>query len=59
MRLDRTLLMIFSEFGRTVKENGQRGTDHGNAASMFLAGGKLRGGLVGWNPRLTDLDNMP
>ena len=34
--LDRVLLMTFSEFGRTVAENGRRGTDHGVAAPMFL-----------------------
>jgi uncharacterized protein (DUF1501 family) len=54
--LDRVLLMTFSEFGRTVKENGRRGTDHGAAAPMFLAGGRLKGGLVGPHPSLTDLD---
>ncbi|MHC4112064.1 MAG: DUF1501 domain-containing protein, partial [Planctomycetota bacterium] len=55
--LDRVLLMTFSEFGRTVKENGRRGTDHGSAAPIFLAGGKLKGGLIGSRPSLTDLDN--
>jgi uncharacterized protein (DUF1501 family) len=55
--LDRTLLMTFSEFGRTVQENGRRGTNHGNAAPIFLAGGKLKGGLAGRHPNLTDLDN--
>jgi len=55
--LDRVLLMTFSEFGRTVQENGRRGTDHGAAAPMFMAGGKLKGGLVGPHPSLTDLDN--
>lgn len=54
--LDRVLLMTFSEFGRTVAENGRRGTDHGAAAPMFLVGGKLKGGLVGPHPSLTDLD---
>jgi uncharacterized protein (DUF1501 family) len=54
--LDRVLLMTFSEFGRTVKENGRRGTDHGAAAPIFLAGGKVNGGLVGAHPSLTDLD---
>jgi uncharacterized protein (DUF1501 family) len=37
--LDRVLLMTFSEFGRTVRENGRRGTDHGAAAPLFLVGG--------------------
>ncbi len=55
--LDRMLLMTLSEFGRTVKENGRRGTGHGAAAPIFLAGGKLKGGLVGAHPSLTDLDN--
>ena len=55
-QLDRVLLMTFSEFGRTVKENGRRGTDHGVAAPMFLAGGKVKGGLLGTHPSLTDLD---
>jgi uncharacterized protein (DUF1501 family) len=55
--LDRVLLMTFSEFGRTVKENGRRGTGHGAAAPVFLAGGKLKGGLIGTRPSLTDLDN--
>ena len=55
--LDRVLLMTFSEFGRTVEENGRRGTGHGSAAPVFLAGGKLKGGLVGEHPNLTDLEN--
>jgi len=55
--LSRVLLMTFSEFGRTVKENGRRGTGHGAAAPVFLAGGKLKGGLIGPRPSLTDLDN--
>jgi uncharacterized protein (DUF1501 family) len=55
-QLDRVLLMTFSEFGRTVKENGRRGTDHGIAAPVFLAGGKVKGGLVGPHPSLVDLD---
>ena len=55
--LDRVVLTTFSEFGRTVAENGRRGTDHGAAAPMFLVGGKVRGGLIGAHPSLTDLDN--
>jgi uncharacterized protein (DUF1501 family) len=55
-QLDRVLLMTFSEFGRTVKENGRRGTDHGAAAPMFLAGGRVKGGVAGPHPSLTDLD---
>jgi uncharacterized protein (DUF1501 family) len=55
--LNRVLLMTFSEFGRTVKENGRRGTGHGAAAPIFLAGGRLKSGLVGSHPSLTDLDD--
>jgi uncharacterized protein (DUF1501 family) len=55
-QLDRVLLMTFSEFGRTVKENGRRGTDHGLAAPMFLAGGQVKGDLMGPHPSLIDLD---
>ncbi len=54
--LDRVLLMTFSEFGRTVSENGRRGTDHGSAAPLFLAGGKVAGGLIGRHPSLSDLE---
>jgi uncharacterized protein (DUF1501 family) len=54
--LSRVALMTFSEFGRTVSENGRRGTDHGAAAPVVLAGGQLRGGLLGPPPSLTDLD---
>lgn len=56
--LDRVLLMTFSEFGRTLAENGRRGTGHGNAAPVFLAGGALRGGITGDPPSLTDLDGV-
>ncbi len=52
--LDRTLLMTFSEFGRTIAENGRRGTDHGAAAPVFLAGGRLKAGLIGEQPKLTE-----
>lgn len=55
--VDRVLVMTFSEFGRTVEENGRRGTDHGSAAPMFLAGGGIRGGLVGPHPSLTEREN--
>ena len=48
--------MTFSEFGRRIKENGSRGTDHGVAAPVFLAGGKVRGGIIGKHPSLTDTD---
>jgi len=52
---DRVVLMTFSEFGRRVKENGSRGTDHGAASCLFVAGPKVKGGLVGKYPKLDDL----
>lgn len=52
----RALVMTFSEFGRRVKENASAGTDHGAAAPMFLAGGRIKPGLIGKMPSLTDLD---
>ncbi len=39
-------LVTMSEFGRTVRENGNRGTDHGHANVMLLLGGGVRGGKV-------------
>jgi uncharacterized protein (DUF1501 family) len=55
--VDRVLVASFSEFGRRVRENASRGTDHGAAAPMFLAGGRVRAGLIGKHPSLTDLDD--
>jgi uncharacterized protein (DUF1501 family) len=55
--LDRVALMTFSEFGRTVTENGRKGTGHGNAAPVFIMGRKVRAGLIGKHPSLDDLDN--
>jgi len=43
---DSTVLVTMSEFGRTVRENGNRGTDHGHANVMFVVGGPVRGGRV-------------
>ncbi|MGH9541400.1 MAG: DUF1501 domain-containing protein [Terriglobales bacterium] len=40
------VLVTMSEFGRTVRENGNRGTDHGHANVMFVLGGPVRGGRV-------------
>ena len=40
------MVITMSEFGRTARENGNRGTDHGHANVMFAMGGKVRGGKV-------------
>jgi uncharacterized protein (DUF1501 family) len=52
----RVVVLLFSEFGRTVRENGSGGTDHGTAGPVFLAGPGVKGGLVGATPSLLDLD---
>jgi uncharacterized protein (DUF1501 family) len=44
--LDDTMIVVMSEFGRTVRENGNRGTDHGHGNAMWLLGGGLNGGAV-------------
>lgn len=51
----RVVLMTFSEFGRRVAENSSRGTDHGKASCMFVAGPAVKGGLIGKHPDLSDL----
>lgn len=53
--LDRVTVMTFSEFGRRVTENASGGTDHGAAAPMFVLGGKIKAGLHGTQPSLTEL----
>jgi uncharacterized protein (DUF1501 family) len=54
--LERTAVLMFSEFGRRVKENASQGTDHGAAAPMFVAGGGVQSGVLGKHPSLSDLD---
>ena len=53
----RVLTMTFSEFGRRVAENASGGTDHGEAAPLFLVGGGVKGGVYAKHPSLDDLDN--
>ncbi|MGZ7039871.1 MAG: DUF1501 domain-containing protein [Thermoanaerobaculia bacterium] len=45
-RMSDVVLVTMSEFGRTVRENGNRGTDHGHANFMMLLGGGVKGGKV-------------
>ncbi len=56
-KLDSTAILVHSEFGRRVAENGSHGTDHGAAAPVFVAGGAVRAGLHGEVPNLDDLDD--
>ena len=50
------MLVTYSEFGRTLLENGRRGTDHGSAAPMFLVGAKVKAGLIGPHPDLSRIE---
>jgi uncharacterized protein (DUF1501 family) len=52
----RTLVATYSEFGRRAAENASAGTDHGSAAPQLLLGGRLRGGFLGGQPSLDDLE---
>jgi uncharacterized protein (DUF1501 family) len=45
-RMAEVVVVTMSEFGRTAKENGNRGTDHGHANCMFVMGGDVKGGRV-------------
>jgi uncharacterized protein (DUF1501 family) len=45
-RMENVVVVTMSEFGRTAKENGGRGTDHGHANVMFAMGGRVAGGKV-------------
>lgn len=45
-RMDDVVILTMSEFGRTVRENGNRGSDHGHANAMFVIGNSVRGGKI-------------
>jgi uncharacterized protein (DUF1501 family) len=54
---ERVVLMTMTEFGRTVRENGSGGTDHGRASCLFLLGHRVKGGAVhGGIPSLREDD---
>jgi uncharacterized protein (DUF1501 family) len=53
----RVLVLVFSEFGRRLAENGSAGTDHGTAAPVFLLGPGVKPGLHGPHPNLQELDD--
>jgi len=58
-RADEVAVLMFTEFGRRVEENGSLGTDHGTATPMFVFGKHdiIKGGFYGRPPSLTDLDD--
>ena len=45
-RMDDVVVLTMSEFGRTARENGSRGTDHGHGNAMLVIGGSVKGGKV-------------
>ena len=54
-RMDDVVIVTMSEFGRTARENGSRGTDHGHANALFVIGGPVKGGKIyGSWPGLAD-----
>jgi len=53
---ERVAILTFSEFGRRVQQNASGGTDHGAAAPVFIAGGRVRGGSHGAYPSLSPRD---
>jgi uncharacterized protein (DUF1501 family) len=55
---ERVLGITFSEFGRQIAQNGSKGTDHGDAAAMFMFGSCINNQVVGANPVISDvIDN--
>ncbi len=56
-RENEVAVMMFTEFGRRVEENGSLGTDHGTATPMFIIGKGVKSGFYSKHPSLTDLDD--
>jgi uncharacterized protein (DUF1501 family) len=53
---NKVIILIWSEFGRRVADNASNGTDHGTANNIFVIGDRVKGGVYGADPSLTDLD---
>ena len=51
------VVATYSEFGRRAKQNASGGTDHGTSAPQFVMGGRVKGGLHGAYPSLSDLQD--
>jgi uncharacterized protein (DUF1501 family) len=45
-RIRNVVIVTMTEFGRTIRQNGSGGTDHGHASCLFVAGGPVKGGKV-------------
>ena len=57
-RMDDVVILTMSEFGRTARENGSRGTDHGHANAMFVLGSSVKGGKVYGDWKGLDAQNL-
>jgi uncharacterized protein (DUF1501 family) len=55
---DEVTLMTMTEFGRTVKQNGTGGTDHGRASCNFILGNDVNGGIVHGNIKPLAVENL-
>jgi uncharacterized protein (DUF1501 family) len=53
-----TVVVVLSEFGRTFRENGNRGTDHGHGSVYWVLGGSVRGGTVAGEQRSVNRANL-
>ena len=56
--MDDVVILTMSEFGRTARENGSRGTDHGHANAMFVLGNSVKGGRVYGDWKGLDAQNL-
>ena len=56
-REDEAVILVFTEFGRRIKDNGS-GTDHGSGGVAFLIGGEVNGGTFGQYPSLKERDQL-
>ena len=57
-RMDDVVILTMSEFGRTARENGSRGTDHGHANAMFVLGNSVKGGKIYGDWKGLDAQNL-
>lgn len=55
---DEVAVMTMTEFGRTVKQNGSNGTDHGRGSCMFILGNKVHGGRVHGEVPVLAIENL-
>ena len=56
-REDEVIILVFSEFGRRIKDNGA-GTDHGSGGVAFIIGSEIKGGMYGQYPSIKEADQL-